>query len=89
MQSEISTTALVGYRKTITSDSDIPFPDDRKTDAARSDDDNAAIASAVGTDAGDRCIMRVNDRLKRVWLLYEVFERPFAAHASKADGRVH
>jgi hypothetical protein len=89
MQSEISTATLVGYRKTITPDPDIPFPNDRKTDASRSDDDDAAVAPAMSSNAGDRCIVAVNNRLKRVRLLYELFERPFAAHSSKADGRVH
>src|SRR3954466_12334046 len=89
MQSEISTATLVGYRKTITPDPDIPFPNDRKTNASRSDDDDPAIAPAMSSNTGDRCIVAVDNGLKRMRLLYEVFERAFAAHSSEADGGAH
>jgi hypothetical protein len=89
LQSEIGTTSLVGYRKTITPDPDFPFPGYRKADASRSDDDDATVAAAMGSNTGNRCIMGVNNRLKRLRLLHEVFERPFAAHSSEADGGVH
>jgi len=67
MQSEIGAAAFIGDRETIAADPDLASINNGKTDAARSDDDNAAVARAVvdSVEAGvipkdkadDLCIM--------------------------------
>jgi hypothetical protein len=86
MQSEIRTTPLVGYRETIATDPDLTLANDRKTHASRAHDNDAAVATAMGSDAGDRCIVRVNNGPERMRLPYEAFERALTADASKTDG---
>src|SRR5215475_8812644 len=64
VEPEIRPAAFVRYRKAITADPDLAPIHNRKTDAARPHDDDAAVARSMGADAGNRCVMGVNDGTK-------------------------
>ena len=89
MQPDIGPAALVGYGKAIAADPDLSSSDDGKADAARSDDDDAAISGAMRPDAGDRRVVDINDRAERMRPLHELLERTFAADPRKPDGSMH
>jgi hypothetical protein len=43
----------------------------------------------MGTDAGDRRVMRINDRAEGMRPQHELLERAFAAYPGKADAGMH
>src|SRR5262249_42575297 len=89
MQSEIGAAALIGDGKTVTADPDLAPIDDGKADAARSYDDDAAVARGMCTDAGDCRVVGVDDGAERMRPQQELLERAFASAPRESDGSVH
>ena len=89
VQPEVGTAALVGYGKTIAANPNFASSDNGKTDATRSDDDDAAIAGAMCPDARDRRVMSVNDGAERMRPQHELLEHTFATDPGKPDGSIH
>src|SRR5205814_6361540 len=86
MEPEIRPAAFVRYRKAIAADPDLAPANNRKTDAARSDDDDPAVAGAMRADAGDGRVMGVNNGMERMRMLREFLACTFAADPGKPDG---
>ncbi len=89
MQPEVGAAAFVGNGKTIAADPELASSNNGKADASRSDDDDAAVASAVRADTGDRRIVRVNNRAEGMRSLFELLEQAFPADAGKAHRGMH
>ena len=87
VQPEIGSAALVGYGKAIAANSDLASSDNGKADAARSDDDDAAISGAMRPDTCDRRVMSVNDGAEGMRPQHELFQRTFAADSGKPDAQ--
>jgi hypothetical protein len=60
-----------------------------KADAARADDNDAAISISMSPNAGDRRIMSINNGAKGMRLLQQLLECTFAAEPGKSDGSMH
>src|SRR3954469_23242303 len=86
MEPEIGPAAFVRYRKAIAPDPDLAAPDNRRTDAACSDNDDTALTGAMCADAGDGRVMGVNNGMERMRMLRELIACPFAADPGKPDG---
>src|SRR5262249_26140847 len=89
MQSEISAAAFIRDRKTIAADPEFASSYNGEADASGSDNDNAAIASAMRADAGDGCVMNVDDRAKRMRPPFELLQQALAADAGEPDCGMH
>jgi hypothetical protein len=89
VQAEIGPAALVGYGKAIAADPDLPSSDNSKADAARSDDNDAAIAAAMSTDAGNRRVMSIVHSAEGMRPRHELLESTLAPDAGKSDRSMH
>src|SRR5262245_14442378 len=89
MQPEIGAAAFVGDGKAVAADPHFASIDDGVADAARSNNDDPAIARAVRANAGDRRIMCVNDGAEGMRPLFELFEQTLPADPGEPDSGMH
>src|SRR3974390_2496883 len=85
MQSQIGAAALVGNWKTVAADAIFAAADDGVTDDAGADDDDAAVASGMGADAGDGRVVDVGYEFERMRMREKLLKRALAADAGEPD----
>jgi len=87
---QIRPASFIGNRETVTANADFLPAQQRKSDAAGADDDDAAVAVAMRPDTGDWS-HRSRKRTERNGMRprIELFKHGFAADAGHADDGIH
>jgi hypothetical protein len=90
LQSELGTTALVGDRESVSSDTALAAFHPGEADAAGAHDDNASITAIMRSQAGNFRVTRVDDVSKRMWQAQKRLKGPFTINSSQSHtgGRV-
>jgi hypothetical protein len=84
LQSEISTTSLIGNGESVTSDTELAAFNRSEADAAGAQNDNASIAATMRPQASNVRVTRVNDLSKRMWEAQKRFTGPFTVNSSQS-----
>src|SRR5262249_9821837 len=85
VQPEIGAAALVRDREAVAADPELARSDHRVADAAGADDDDAAVARAMGSDARVVAAIHVDDGADGSRPRFELPERPLASAAGEPD----
>jgi hypothetical protein len=89
LQSEISTTALIGDRESVSSDTKLAAFHRSEANAASAQNDNASVAAIMRPQASNVRITRVNNLSKRMWEAQKRFTGPFTINSSQAHAGTH
>jgi hypothetical protein len=84
LQSEIGTTALIGDRESVSSDTELAAFHPSEADAAGAQNDNASIAATMRSQASNLRVSRVDDVSKRMWEAHQRFTGPFTINSSQS-----
>jgi len=89
VQPEVGAAAFIGNGKTVAADPELVSSNNGKTDTSRSDDDDAAVASAVRADAGDGRVVNIGNRAEWMRVPLELLEQALASDTGKPDRGMH
>jgi hypothetical protein len=88
LQSEIGTTALIGDRESVSSDTELAAFHSSEADASGAQNDNASIAAIMRSQASNVRVTRVNDLSKRMWEAQKRFTGPLPINASQSHAGI-